>query len=137
MPAVATAVLRKQIASGETEPLYALGVWDRARTFPNKGIDHWEHFIAQDHAGMIADNLRFAREHGAPARLVGMLERGLRRRRRRDAIVGLLNTPPLDRMRPAAVRLRALTDRLQRRRVKAVLERQAAALSSSGSGVPR
>jgi hypothetical protein len=118
--------------------LRILGVWDGARTFHNKSSGHWEHFVAQDHAALTEDNLRFAQEHGADAELIGILKRGLRRRRRRDAIVGILARPPLSRLRPVAVRFRTMTDRWQGRRIKASLRTAAAAIApSSTSGTSR
>lgn len=83
-------------------PLRVLGAWDRAVTFPEKSIDHWERTIADDHLVLIEENLRFAREYGGDSKLIDMLTRLVRRRRRKEAALGLVNNSPLERLLPAA-----------------------------------
>ena len=86
-------------------PLYALGVWDQAATFPDKRTDHWEELIAQDHLALTLENLEFAREHG-DARLVSLLTRAVRRNRLRERVKSAFEAPVLRPLRPAALRAR-------------------------------
>lgn len=61
--------------------LHALGLWDRATTFPDKSTGHWERVMNHDHLVLTEENLEFAREHGAERKLTTMLERVVRRKR--------------------------------------------------------
>jgi hypothetical protein len=88
-------------------PLRVLGVWDQARTFPNKATDHWEQVIAQDHTALTKENLHFAREYGGNAELISMLERALRWRRRKERVLAFVKNSPLERLLPIALRVRA------------------------------
>jgi hypothetical protein len=92
-------------------PLRVLGVWDRATTFPDKRMDHWEATIAQDHLVLIEENLNFAREYGGDAELIALLKRAIRRKRMRDGAKALFETPVLRPLRPAAMRARDYLDR--------------------------
>jgi hypothetical protein len=82
-------------------PLRVLGVWQDASTFPEKGMEHWERVMEEDHVALTEENLAFAREHGAERDLMAMLERVVRKKRRNEQLKKVLARPPLDRMRPA------------------------------------
>ncbi len=57
-------------------PLHAMGLWDKATTFPDKETSHWEKAVMRDrHLSLIAENLEFVRECGGNEWLVAMLER--------------------------------------------------------------
>jgi hypothetical protein len=86
-------------------PLRVLGLWDAARTFPDKSMDHWEDVIAHDHLALTEENLQFARDRGADARLLSMLERVVRRVRRRRTAVEFVRNSPFHRFLPMAQRL--------------------------------
>jgi hypothetical protein len=86
--------------------LRILGVWDDAVLFEDKGTDHWERVIMQDHLVLTEENLRFAQEHGGDAALISMLRRVVRRKRRRKNLERLLARSPFDRLRPALLRTR-------------------------------
>ena len=92
-------------------PLRVLGVWDQARTFPNKATDHWEQTIAHDHLALTEENLHFARERGADAALISMLDNVVRRQRRRDAAVALVENSPLNPLLPVARRVKSYLKR--------------------------
>jgi hypothetical protein len=87
-------------------PLRVLGLWEAARTFPDKSMDHWEETIAQDHLALTEENLQFARERGGDRALISMLEGIVHRRRRRQTAVAFVqNSPPLDRLLPVIRRV--------------------------------
>jgi hypothetical protein len=88
-------------------PLRILGVWDQARTFPEKTMDHWEAAASQDHLPLTEENLQLARERGAEARLVSMLDRVVQRRRRKENAREFIRNSPLERLVPVARRLRS------------------------------
>lgn len=88
-------------------PLRVLGVWDQAHTFPDKSMDAWEAAAAQDHLALTEENLDFAREHGGEPALVSMLDRVVRRRRRKDTAVTFVKNSPLEHLIPVARRLRS------------------------------
>jgi hypothetical protein len=88
-------------------PLRILGVWDQARTFPDKAMDHWEAAASQDHLPLVEENLQLARERGAEASLVAMLNRVVRRRRRKENARAFVRNSPLERLIPLARRLRS------------------------------
>jgi hypothetical protein len=87
-------------------PLRVLGVWKDARLFTDKGTDHWERAMAQDHLVLTEENLAFAQEHGGDPELVSLLKRVIRRKRRRENIKRFLDRSPVDRLRPAWLRMR-------------------------------
>jgi hypothetical protein len=87
-------------------PLRVLGVWERARTFPDKDTAHWEDVMLGDHLVLTEENLRFAEAHNADRRLIALLRRVSGRKRRRDTAKALLARPPLKRFEPAVYRMR-------------------------------
>ncbi len=87
-------------------PLRVLGAWNDAALFTEKRTDHWERTMAQDHLVLTEENLEFAHEHGGDAELISMLERVIRRKRRRENLKRLFDRSPFDRLRPAVVRMR-------------------------------
>jgi hypothetical protein len=87
-------------------PLRVLGVWKDARLFTEKRTDHWERTMAQDHLVLTEENLTFAQEHGGDPELVSILKRVIRRKRRREHIKRLLERSPVERLRPALLRMR-------------------------------
>jgi hypothetical protein len=91
--------------------LRVLGVWEQARTFPNKATDHWEHTIAGDHLVLTEENLKFAEEHGGDAALVSMLRAVVRRHRRRDGAVAFVENSPLHTLLPLARQARSFFER--------------------------
>jgi hypothetical protein len=88
--------------------LRALGVWEQARTFPDKSTDHWEHTVADDHLALTEENLKFAEARGADARLVAMLRNVVRRQRRREGAVAFVKNSPLQPLLPIAKQVRSL-----------------------------
>ena len=93
-------------------PLHVLGVWDRAATFANKDTSHWESVIAKDHEALTEENIRFAIDRGADARLIATLKRGLDTRRRRTRVKNLVERAGLQ---PGFGLAKELTSRLTRR----------------------
>jgi hypothetical protein len=95
-------------------PLYVLGLWDRAHTFRDKSMDHWEQEVASDHLALINENLQFALENGGDSKIIGILKRARRWNQRRDKLLNLLGTsfspllPLAQRLRPSSHRIRAL-----------------------------
>jgi hypothetical protein len=88
-------------------PLKVLGVWEAARTFRERSTSHWERVMAEDHPALTEENLRFARDHGADARLVSALKGALARRRRKDWLTGVLKNSPVGNLLPAALRVKS------------------------------
>jgi hypothetical protein len=86
--------------------LRVLGEWNDAVLFKDKRTDHWERVMVEDHISLTEENLRFAQEHGGDAELIAMLRRVVRRKRRRESLKRLLAKSPLDRLRPALLRMR-------------------------------
>jgi hypothetical protein len=81
--------------------LKVLGVFDRADTFPNKSMDHWEAVATFDDLLFLEENLELARTRGRDAEMTRLLERLTTRRRRKDAIHAfLLNSPLRSAVRP-------------------------------------
>jgi hypothetical protein len=87
-------------------PLRVLGVWNDAALFTDKSTDHWERAMAQDYLVLTEENLAFAQAHGGDPELVSMLQRVIRRKRRREIIKRVLDRPPVDRLQPAVLRMR-------------------------------
>jgi hypothetical protein len=87
-------------------PLYVLGAWDDARTFPDKSRAHWERVMRGDHLVLVEENLELARACGGHADIVAMLERVVRRKRRREAASEYVHHSVLRRLLPAVRRLR-------------------------------
>lgn len=92
-------------------PLKVLGVWDAARTFREKSTSQWESVMAEDHPSLTAENLRFALDHGADARLISMLKGALGHRRRKDWALRVLKRSPVGHWLPKAYRLKAALER--------------------------
>lgn len=88
--------------------LKALGAWADARTFPDKRTDHWERVIADDHFWITESNLGFAEARGAPAEVIALLRRVVRRRHRREALRALATHTAPPRLLPV---LRAAASR--------------------------
>lgn len=87
-------------------PLRILGVWDEVTTFQNKSTAHWEEVMQLDHFFVLTEeNLQFARKYGTDAELTAMLERVVRRRRRRQGAVRFMENSPLDQLLPLARRI--------------------------------
>jgi hypothetical protein len=94
-------------------PLAVLGVLDEAELFANRSRAHWERVIARDQLVLTEENLVLARERGADPELTGMLERVVRRARRREGLRSFVDNSPLRRLRPW---LRFARRHLRRRR---------------------
>jgi len=63
-------------------PLYAMGLWDEAATFPSKDTGHWVEAVTKErHASYIKENLEFARECGGNDWLIKLLNGEMERRR--------------------------------------------------------
>jgi hypothetical protein len=93
-------------------PLYILGLWDRARTFPDKSIDHWEKVVASErHLEFAIENLEFAQKHG-DKKMTAMLTRALKWSERREKIMRLL-AKRLRLLIPLAIRVKPSSDRLR------------------------
>src|SRR5262245_29391489 len=45
-------------------PLYVLGLWDKAKTFPDKATDHWEEVVSTDYPALVMENIEFSIAHG-------------------------------------------------------------------------
>jgi hypothetical protein len=86
--------------------LRVLGVWQQARTFPDKSTDHWETVLDVDHVAFTEDNLAFAIAHGAAPELIAMLQRVVQRKRRRAGLQAFVRNSPLNSLRPVVRRLR-------------------------------
>jgi hypothetical protein len=91
--------------------LRALGVWEQARTFPDKTMHHWEHTVAEDHLALTEENLQFAQERDADAQLVSMLRAVVRRHRRREGAVAFVKNSPLHTLLPIARQVRSFLER--------------------------
>jgi hypothetical protein len=89
-------------------PLYLLGAWDDARTFPDKSRNHWERVAAGDHLVLVEENLELARACGGHPDIVAMLERVVRRRHAKQAAHDLVRHSALRGMLPAVRRVRSL-----------------------------
>jgi hypothetical protein len=87
--------------------LRALGVWDQARTFPDKAMDHWDRALAEDHLELTEENLRFAEERGGDAALVSMLRAAVRRHKRREGVAAVVKNSPLYPLLPLARQVRS------------------------------
>lgn len=75
-------------------PLRAMGVIDRAVTFPNKSTAHWPDIIRWDSLPFVEENLAFARAHNGDPALTSLLEHIVLHRRRKEAFrAALVNTP--------------------------------------------
>jgi hypothetical protein len=81
-------------------PLRVLGVWQHAQ-FRDKSTDHWERVIEADHPIFAEENLQFAKERGADSELIALLERVVRRNRRRMGLSAVVRNSPLNSLRPA------------------------------------
>ena len=87
-------------------PLRILGVWDQVNTFQNKSTDHWEEAMQLDRFFILTEeNLQFAKDYGTDPELTAMLERVVRRRRRRQGAVRFIENSPLDPLLPLARRI--------------------------------
>jgi hypothetical protein len=91
--------------------LRALGVWDQARTFPDKATDHWEHIIGEDHLALTEENLQFAQERDAETALVAMLRAAVRRQRRREGAKTFVKNSALSPLMPLARHVHAMRHR--------------------------
>jgi hypothetical protein len=87
-------------------PLRVLGLWQQARTFPDKSTHHWEQTVAHDHLVLTEENLEFAIQRGGDAELVAMLQRVVRRKHRRAGLRTFVLNSPLHVLRPVAARVR-------------------------------
>ncbi len=96
-------------------PLRSLGLLDAAETFPNKSMRHWPGLLRLDSLALVEENLAFAQaERGDPA-LTALLDRIVRRRRRKEGIRALLLNSPFHGLLPVVVGARRrLHDALQR-----------------------
>ncbi len=74
--------------------LRALGVLERAETFPDKSMRHWGDVARLDSLIFLEDNLELARTHNDPE-LTAWLEKLVLRRKRRDAVREFLSNSPL------------------------------------------
>jgi hypothetical protein len=91
--------------------LRALGVWDQARTFPNKATDHWDRTLAEDRLRFTEENLQFAQERGGDAALVSMLRAVVRRHKRREGVTAIVRNSPLYPLLPLARQVRSIFQR--------------------------
>lgn len=95
-------------------PLQVLGVFDRAKTFRDKSLDHWAELMAEDHPHLTEDNLQFALDHDADKELISMIRWALRyrhRRERRTILKKTLETSPLSPLLPAFRNIKKMVER--------------------------
>lgn len=95
-------------------PLAILGALDEAELFASRSRVHWERRVARDLPVLTEENLLFARERGTDPELAAMLERVVRRARRREARRLFVESSPLRRLRPWVRALRSLRGRIRR-----------------------
>ncbi len=81
--------------------LKAMGMWDRALTFPDKSTSHWGKVTLEDHPILTEENLALAREYGIDSDLVKLLERIVRKQGRVDGLARFVKCSPLHRLLPA------------------------------------
>jgi hypothetical protein len=98
-------------------PLKSLGVLEDATTFANKSPEKWEEAASHDSLTFVEENLEFARRHNGDPPLTALLEKIVRRRRRKEALRSLMLNSPLDWALPIIVgtrrRLKAVKDRVR------------------------
>jgi hypothetical protein len=82
-------------------PLRALGMLDRAVTFPNKSMAHWPDIIRWDSLPFVEENLAFAQAHNGDPALTNLLEQIVVQRRRKEAFKAALVNSPLYGVVPA------------------------------------
>lgn len=86
--------------------LRLMGLLNEAVTFPNKSMHHWPGVIALDSLPLVEENLEFGHERGGDPATVRLLERIVRRRRRKEALRSLLLNSPFAGALPAIVATR-------------------------------
>ncbi len=95
--------------------LRALGVLEEATTFPNKSTRHWAEQITTDSVAFVAENEAFVQAHNADPELTALLQKTVRRRRRKQTLRTLIEESPFHGLLPAIVgtrrRLRAIGKR--------------------------
>jgi hypothetical protein len=98
-------------------PLKSLGVLEAATTFPNKSTEKWAELASLDSLPFVEENLEFARTHNGDPPLTALLEKIVRRRRRKEALRSLMLNSPLHWALPIIVgtrrRLKAVKDRVR------------------------
>jgi hypothetical protein len=83
--------------------LRALGLLEQAPTFPNKSTKHWAGLVSLDSLPLVEENLAFVRARAGDPALTALLERIVRRRRRKEGLRALLLNSPFHAALPAIV----------------------------------
>ena len=83
--------------------LRALGLLEQAPTFPNKSTKHWAELVSLDSLPLVDENLAFVRARACDPALTALLERIVRRRRRKEGLRALLLNSPFHAALPAIV----------------------------------
>jgi len=82
-------------------PLRALGMLDRAVTFPNKSTAHWAEVVRWESLPFLEENLAFVRAHNGDPALTDLLELTVTQRRRKEALRAALANSPFAGVIPA------------------------------------
>jgi len=80
--------------------LKALGLWEKASTFPDKSMSHWENVMLDDYTTYTVENLDLARSTGVDQNLISILKRLVHKRYRYDALSTYIKNSPLEHLLP-------------------------------------
>ena len=95
-------------------PLRFLRALDAAEMFPNKSPQNWERIASRDPLPWLEENLEFGRSLGTDPELTAMLERVVRRARRKKAIITAFENSPLAGALPVLLGARRWVRRITR-----------------------